>query len=126
MARIVGRAIGPLPAILGNFTICALALVLWFVITGDPIRWQMDGVYCLLAVTAAFTTASLLFYVALSRGPVSAAALLLASYPVFVIVGALALGIFPSALQWAAMAVVLSGVWIVARSGRRAAAEEPT
>ena len=126
MARIVGRAIGPLPAILGNFTIDALALVLWFVITGDPIRWQMDGVYCLLAVTAAFTTASLLFYVALSRGPVSAAAPLSASYPVFVIVGVLALGIYSAVIQWAAMALVMSGIWIVARSGRRATAEEPT
>ena len=31
MARIVGRAIGPLPSILGNFTIGAVVVVLWFV-----------------------------------------------------------------------------------------------
>lgn len=126
VARIVGRAIGPLPAILGNFVAGLLAVVAWFVITGDPILWRLDGVHWLLAVTVPFTVASLLFYVALSRGPVSVAAPLLASYPVFVVIGVLLLGIYPSASQWAAMALVMSGVWIVARSGRRAAAEEPT
>ena len=126
VVRIVGRAIGPLPSILGNFTVGALALVAWFVITGDPILWRLDDAHWLLAVTAAFTIASLLFYVALSRGPVSVAAPLFASYPVFVIIGLLLLGIYPSAVQWAGIALVMSGVWVVARSGRRAAAEEPT
>ena len=126
VARIIGRAIGPLPSILGNFVVGLLAMVLWFVITGDPILWRMDGVHWLLAVAAAFTIASLLFYVAFSRGPVSVAAPLCAMYPVFVIIGVLFLGIYPSAIQWAAMALVMPGVWIVARSGRRAAAKEPT
>ena len=126
VARIVGRAIGPLPSILGNFMVGLLAMVLWFVFTGDPILWRMDGVHWLLAVAASFTIASLLFYVAFSRGPLSVAAPLCAMYPVFVIIGVLFLGIYPSAIQWAAMALVMPGVWIVARSGRRAAAKEPT
>ena len=126
MARIVGRAIGPLPSILGNFTIGAVVVVLWFVITGDPILWRPDGLHWLLAVAAGFTIGTLLFYVALIRGPVSVVAPLAASYPVFVIIGVLGLGIYPSAIQWAAMALVMPGVWIVARSGRKAAAEEPT
>ena len=67
-----------------------------------------------------------MFYVAYSRGPVSVEAPLLASYPVFIIFSMLALGIYPSAIQWAAMALVMLGIWIVARSGRGAAAEEPT
>ncbi len=126
VARIVGRAIGPLPSILGNFVAGLLALVLWFLITGDPILWRLDGAHWLLAAAAPFTITSLLFYVAYSRGPVSVAAPLLGSYPVFVIFGVLALGIYPSAIQWAAMALVMLGIWIVARSGRGAAAEEPT
>ena len=126
VARIVGRAIGPLPSILGNFVAGLLALVLWFLITGDPILWRLDGAHWLLAAAAPFTITSLLFYVAYSRGPVSVAAPLLGSYPVFVIFGVLALGIYPSAIQWAAMALVMLGIGIVARSGRGAAAEQPT
>ena len=126
VARIVGRAIGPLPAMLGNFAIGAVVIVLWFVITRDPLLWQLEGVHWLLGVAAGFTIGSLLLYITLSRGPVSVVAPLSASYPVLVIIGALALGIYPSALQWAAMAVALPGVWVVARSGRKAAAEEPS
>lgn len=126
VARIVGRAIGPLSSILGNFTIGALAIVLWFVITSEPILWRLDGVHWLLAVAAGFTVGTLLFYVALSRGPVSVVAPIAAGYPVIIVVGVLLLGIYPTATQWAAMALVMPGVWIVARSGRRAAAEEPT
>jgi drug/metabolite transporter (DMT)-like permease len=126
MARIIGRAIGPLPAILGNFAVGLLALVLWFLITGNSILWRLDGAHWLLATAAPFTIASLLFYIAFSRGPVSVAAPLCAMYPVFVIIGMLFLGIHPSAIQWAGMALVMPGVWIVARSGRRAAAEQPT
>ena len=126
VARIVGRAIGPLPSMLGNFTIGAVVMVLWFVTTDDPILWRLDSVHWLLAVAAGFTIGTLLSYVALIRGPVSVAAPLGAGYPVFVIIGVLLLGIYPSAIQWAAVALVMPGVWIVARSGRRAAAEEPT
>ena len=59
VARIVGRAIGPLPAIVGNFAVGLLALVLWFLITGDPILWRLDGAHWLVAAAAPFTICSL-------------------------------------------------------------------
>ena len=58
----------------------------------------------------------LLLYTSLARGPVSIAAPLISSTPAFVVPGALLLGVVPSSGQLFAMAGVMVGTLIVART----------
>ena len=125
VARVSGRAIGPTNSLLGMFLVGAVGISLWVWLTGAPLVWATEGIVWLVATGVLFMVAFLLFYTALSRGPVSIAAPVVASYPAFVLVGTLAMGIYPTGIQWAAIAAIMAGVGIVARTGHGAAGAEP-
>jgi len=62
--------------------------------------------------------ATLWLYQALARGPFTVAAPIVGIYPAFNVAFAVALGARPSPIAWAAMAAVLGGVVLVARSAK--------
>ena len=126
IARLSGRAVGPLATLTANFSISVLILLLWFAVTGEPFSWDWGGAHWLLGIAFGFTIGSLWLYVAVVRGPVSVAMPLVQTYAVFIIIGTMLLGIIPTTAQWAGMATVLVGTFMVIRGGRRAAAEELT
>ena len=117
VARISGRAIGPVSSVFGMFLAGSIMLSLWIVLADVPLVWVSDG-YVWAALAGACTAAGTwLLYASLSRGPVSVASPLVASFPVFIVLGGLVLGIVPKTEEWVGMIVVMAGVWIVARTG---------
>ena len=126
LTRIVGRAIGPSNALFGTLSTGALGMTIWVVIEGSPVIWNGTGAVWLAASGLAFMVGTLFLYMAYARGPISVAAPLVASFPVFILIWVLVLGIPPTLLQWLGMAVTMTGVMIVARTGRLTAAAEPT
>ena len=99
---------------------------IWVVIEGSPILWHGTGAIWLVGSGLAFMAGTLFLYMAYTRGPISVAAPLAASFPVFVLIWALVIGIVPTLPQWFGIAVTMAGVTVVARTGRLAAAAEPT
>ena len=126
VARLSGRAIGATSTLFGMFVVGAIALSLWIWIGQAPLVWVGDGVVWLIASSIGLTVGMLFLYAAFARGPVSVVAPLISSIPVFIILGSVILGIIPVWAQWIAMITTMIGVGIVARTGRAAAAEEPT
>lgn len=120
VARLSARAIGPANSLLGSmvFGLIGLGIAVW--IKQDFIEWDSSALLIVMAAGIGFMVAELLFYVALNRGPVSIAAPISSCFPVFVVSGALLLGVFPTLYQWGAMTGTMIGVFVVAITGRHA------
>lgn len=125
MARFSGRAVGPDKVLLVVVSTSVLMLA--------PLAyWQgMDALLnptvILLCSFAGVTTviAMGLLFVVLARGPLSIVAPVLASYPVPLVLYALwGWNFTPTPFMWAAIAVTIAGVWIVARAGHRTPQKE--
>jgi uncharacterized membrane protein len=82
---------------------------------GD-IAWDPAGGPLVLLTGVGITAATLLLYLGMARGPVTVVAPIASSYPAFALVLVFVLGARPSVSQWAAMAVVMTGVVVVARA----------
>ncbi len=117
IARFTGRALGVEIALFGMLAVGSVTMSLWVWLAGAPLVWRGDGLGWVVGAGVAITVGTLLLYSALVRGPVAVAAPISASYPVLIVAGEFALGTRPSALQWAAIAATMLGVWIVARGG---------
>ena len=118
IARFTGRALGPRTALLAMLGVGAVvfSLLLWrrgVVPVLDPAGWWL-----LLLSGVGIMTATLLFYWGLARGPVTVVAPLAATYPALNVALAVVLGVRPSTAVWVAMAAVILGVVVVARSAR--------
>ncbi len=118
-ARFSGRALGHHNALLGMLLVGAAGLTAWVGFAEPPLVWHWPRLWLLLVSGVGVMVATLLLYQGLTRGPVTIVAPIVGSYPALVVAIAVALGARPSPLQWAAMAVVLAGVVIVARCARR-------
>jgi drug/metabolite transporter (DMT)-like permease len=116
VARISGRALGPANSLLATATIGTVGMGLWLVFRETPIVWDPSGLHWLILIGFCLSTGMLLLYASLARGPVSIAAPLISSTPAFVVPGALLLGVVPSVTQLMAMAGVMLGTLIVART----------
>ena len=120
IARLTSRAIGPSNSLLGTLIFGLIGMSVVAVAWEEVFIWQAGGLIAVIVSGMGLMVAPLLFYAALNRGPVSVAAPVASSFPAFVVAGALTLGVYPSGLQWAAMAVTMIGVGVVARTGREA------
>ena len=120
IARLTSRAIGPSNSLLGTLIFGLIGLSVVAVVWEEIFIWQAEGLFAVIASGIGLMVAPLLFYAALNRGPVSVAAPVGSSFPAFVVAGTVALGVYPTGLQWAAMAGTMAGVWVVARTGREA------
>ncbi len=118
IARFTGGALGHVNALFGMLATSALVLTGLVLVMDLAIVPSMAGWWQVLLMGAGVTLATLLLYQALVRGPVTIAAPIAGTFPAFNILLALALGVRPTALEWAAMAAVMVGVFVVARSAR--------
>ena len=116
VARISGRALGPANSLLATASVGTVGMGLWLVVRDTPMEWDPSGLHWLILIGFSLSTAMLLLYTSLARGPVSIAAPLISSTPAFVVPGALLLGVVPSSGQLFAMAGVMVGTLIVART----------
>jgi len=113
VARIVGRELGALVVTTGMLVVGTLAFWSWILVAGLPIVFDPNSFALLVPAGILIMVGSLLFYAALSRGPVSVVAPLSGTFPIWVIIIGLFLGIVPSIEQFVAMAVVMVGVAMV-------------
>jgi drug/metabolite transporter (DMT)-like permease len=118
IARFTGRALGPRSALLGMLAVstAVFSVILWG--SGTALVWEPAGWWLLVLTGVGVMVATLLLYSGLARGPVTVVAPLVGTYPALNVALAVALGARPSALDWAAMAVVMLGVLVVARAAR--------
>ena len=115
VARLAGRSVGAMAATFAMMLVGAVLMALVMVGAGEPISWQLDGLHWLLIIGAGATIGSMMFFYAVTHGPVSLASPVVASYPAISVPISVALGARPEPIHWAAMATTMAGVWIVAR-----------
>lgn len=136
IARFTGRDLGPRMALFGMLLTSGAVLTGVVLLSGAPSipgaegraaagdpDGGLGGVLAgagaagwatVAAMGLGITVGTLLLYWALARGPVTVVAPIVASYPAFNLLIAVATGTRPPAGQWAAMAAVMAGVVIVA------------
>ncbi|TFH41994.1 MAG: hypothetical protein E4H01_14135 [Lysobacterales bacterium] len=118
IARFTAGAVGHVNALFGMLAASAVILtgVVYFMDLG--MVDSSAGWWLLLLTGAGLTLATLLLYQGLVRGPVTIVAPIAGTFPAFNILLALMLGVRPGVLEWLAMAAVMVGVLVVARSAR--------
>ncbi|HJN61680.1 MAG TPA: DMT family transporter [Alphaproteobacteria bacterium] len=129
-ARLAGRSVGAFAATFAVMAIGAVLIAAIMAVRGEPIDWRPDGLHWLLTIGGGTTIGAILFYYAVTHGPVSLAAPMVACYPAVAVPISVALGARPDPMIWGAMAITLAGIWLVARTvsakGGDAAAKEYT
>ncbi len=118
IARFTGRAMGHQAALLGMLGVSAPVLsgIVW--LGGVPLVWDPSGWWLVVLTGLGIMLATLLLYWGLARGPVTVVAPLAGSYPALNVALAVALGVRPTVVIWAAMVAVMAGVIVVARAAR--------
>lgn len=116
IARFTGRAMGHQSALFGMLLTGAVALTLVVVVSGAPLQWTPGGLWLLAASGLSIMLATLWLYRGLAMGPISIVSPIVGAYPAIVVLLAVIFGARPSPLQWAAMALTMIGVVVVARS----------
>ena len=116
VARYAGRSVGAMAATFAMMSIGALLIVVLMAVMGEAVEWRIDGLHWLLAIAGGTTIGSVLFFYAVTHGPVSLAAPMVACYPAVAVPISVALGMQPGPIIWVAMAVTLAGIWLVART----------
>lgn len=114
-ARFAGERVGVLTASLGMMLVGLVATVIYIVVAGIDINWTIDGAGYLIGGGVGIAVGTVVLYEALTRGPVSVASPVVASYPAMAVPISIAMGTRPGVLEWVAMAATMVGVWIVAR-----------
>jgi drug/metabolite transporter (DMT)-like permease len=128
LAGPTSRAIGPIRVTAAVTVIGLVLLTLWLGAFGEFPGLRHDSIWWPLAAGAGYAFATLFLFAAIASGPVSLAVPVAMSYPATSVLGASLLGHTPSLLQLVFVAIILSGVLLVALgeqdSGRPAAPGE--
>jgi drug/metabolite transporter (DMT)-like permease len=116
MGRFSSRALGA-PFTYGIVLLVgALGSTIWLLASGAEIVWSPLG--CSIAVAHGVSVAVMcvLLYMSLARGPIAVAAPIVAAHPALVLAVNVLMGVRLSLVQWAAMATVMAGGILIARS----------
>jgi len=116
IARLAGRSVGAMLATLAMMSVGAVLIAVIMLAMAEPVDWRLDGLHWLLAIGAGTTIGAMLFLFAVTHGPVSLAAPMVASYPAVAVPISVVLGARPGPITWGAMAITLAGIWLVART----------
>lgn len=116
IARFAGRSVGVLAATCAMMTVGAVLIAGAMAAADVPFDWRLDGMHWLFAIGAGTVVGSILFFHAITHGPVTIASPVVACYPAIAVPISVALGARPALLHWGAMVAVMAGVWLVARS----------
>lgn len=125
IARLAGRSVGATVATLAMMSVGAVLIAVIMIVMAEPLDWRLAGLHWLLAIGAGTTIATVLFLFAVTHGPVSLAAPMVASYPAVAVPISVVLGARPGLVTWGAMAITLAGIWLVARTVLANGGEEP-
>jgi len=118
-ARFTGRAMGATSALFGMLLTGSAVLSLWVWVGGLPVAVPGPAPLLVLMTGLGVVAGTWFLYLGYIRGPVSVVSPIVAGYPALVLIVAIVLGARPSAVEWAAMAAVFAGVYLVARGARR-------
>jgi drug/metabolite transporter (DMT)-like permease len=116
MARFSARAIGaPLTYAL-VLLVGAIGASIWLLASGEDLVWSPLG--CALAVAHGIfvSVMCVLLYMGMARGPIAVVAPIVAAHPALVLAVNVLMGVRPSVVQWAAMATIIGGGILIARS----------
>ncbi|HXV23235.1 MAG TPA: DMT family transporter [Alphaproteobacteria bacterium] len=115
MARFSARALGATLTYAVVLLIGALGTTVLILVTGTELMWSPYG--CGVAVLHGISVAvmCILLYEGIARGPVAVVAPIVATHPVPVLAVNVLMGVRPSAVQWAAMAIVIVGGVLISR-----------
>ena len=113
-SRFLGRSIGVPAALLGIMVVGSLMAGLYIAFSGEPVVWELSGLWLLALNGLATMTATFMLFDALTRGPVSLGSPMVSSYPAFAVPMTVVFGARPEPIHWVAMAATLAGVWLVA------------
>ena len=116
VARFAGRSVGVLVATCTMMTVGAVLIAAAMAAAGEPFDWRLDGIHWLIGIGAGTVIGSILFYHAVTHGPVSLASPVVACYPAIAVPISVALGARPEPVHWVAMVATMAGVWLVARA----------
>jgi drug/metabolite transporter (DMT)-like permease len=119
LARYPARAVGAVPTELAVTVVGLVILSAWILVTGVDLHIAWPKLWLVAASGICIVLGALSLFSALALGPISVVAPIASSYPAIAVIFALALGSYPSLLQWLAITAVMAGVTIVARSGGR-------
>lgn len=116
MARFSSRALGAILTYAVVLLIGVITSSVWIALSSETLIWTPAG--CGLAIVHGLSVAAMcmLLYAGLARGPIAIVAPIVAAHPAFVLVVNVAMGLRPTVYQWAAMAVVIFGGILIARS----------
>ncbi len=115
LARFAGRSVGAMAATFALMTVGAVLVAAAMGINGEDLIFRTDGLHYLFGIGTATALGAILFYHAVTHGPVTVAAPVVASYPAIALPISAIMGARPDPFSWIAMAVTLTGVWLVAR-----------
>ena len=125
IARFAGRSVGVLAATFAMMTVGAALIAIVMAASGEPFDWRPDGIHWLFGIGAGTVIGSILFYHAVTHGPVSLASPVVACYPAIAVPISVALGARPDPLHWGAMVATMAGVWLVARTTTKSDTSAP-
>ena len=124
-SRFLGRSIGVPAALLGIMVVGSLVAGLYIAISGEPVVWELSGLWLLALNGLATMAATFMLFEALTRGPVSLGSPMVSSYPAFAVPMTVVFGARPEPIHWVAMAATLGGVWLVAQAVSRIKDDKP-
>lgn len=117
-ARYTARGFGTLFSVAAMLLTSSLILTVMVTFQNGVIAWHWGSLHFLLLGSLGVVLGTSLLYRGLARGPVSLVATIMASYPAFNLVLAVALGIAISLGQWVLMALVMAGVVTVSKASK--------
>jgi drug/metabolite transporter (DMT)-like permease len=116
MARFSARALGAPLNYAAVLLIGALGTTIWLLVAGAELVWSPVGYAVAVAHGIAVAVMCILLYMGIARGPIAVVVPIVAAHPALVLVVNVLMGVRPSAVQWAAMAVIIAGGIFIARS----------
>ena len=119
MARFSSRALGAVFTYAVVLLIGAVGTTIWVFATHAELVWSPLGCGIAVAHGVSVSTMCILLYMGMARGPIAVVAPIVAAHPALVLVVNTVFGLRPSAFEWAAMATILVGGVLIARSAEK-------
>jgi drug/metabolite transporter (DMT)-like permease len=116
MARFSARALGATLNYAAVLLIGALGTTIWLFAAGTELVWSPLGYTIALLHGIAVAVMCILLYMGIARGPIAVVVPIVAAHPALVLAVNVMMGVRPSAVQWAAMAVIIAGGIFIART----------
>jgi len=116
MGRFSARALGATLAYGAVLLVGATGATLWLLASGEQLVWSPTGSAIAVAHGVCVSVMCILLYMGMARGPIAVVAPIVAAHPALVLAVNVSMGVRPTAMQWVAMASIMAGSIIIARS----------